>query len=47
MQLQVVDSTMSLEEVKEFREQKLIEVFDRFQPDVLITEGYPFRTLVV
>lgn len=41
-QLQVVGSTMSLEEVKEFRKQKLIEVFDRFQPDVLITEGYPF-----
>ena len=41
-QLQVIGSTMSLEEVKEFRKQKLIEVFDRFQPDVLITEGYPF-----
>jgi predicted glycosyltransferase len=41
-QLQVVGSTMSLEDVKEFRQQKLIEVFDRFQPDVLITEGYPF-----
>jgi predicted glycosyltransferase len=41
-QLHVVGSTMSLEEVKEFRQQKLIEVFDRFQPDVLITEGYPF-----
>jgi predicted glycosyltransferase len=41
-QLQVVGSTMSLEEVKEFRQQKLIEVFDRFKPDVLITEGYPF-----
>jgi predicted glycosyltransferase len=41
-QLQVIGSNMSLEEVKEFRKQKLIEVFDRFQPDVLITEGYPF-----
>jgi predicted glycosyltransferase len=41
-QLQVIGSSMSLEEVKEFRQQKLIEVFDRFQPDVLITEGYPF-----
>jgi uncharacterized protein (TIGR00661 family) len=41
-QLQVVGSTMSLEEVKEYRQEKLIEVFDRFQPDVLITEGYPF-----
>ncbi|WP_373542455.1 glycosyltransferase family protein [Chamaesiphon sp.] len=41
-QLQVVGSTMSLAEVKEYRKEKLIEVFDRFQPDVLITEGYPF-----
>ena len=41
-QLQVIGSTLSLEEVKEFRKQKLIEVFDQFQPDVLITEGYPF-----
>jgi predicted glycosyltransferase len=41
-QLQVVGSTMSLAEVKEYRKEKLIEVFDRFKPDVLITEGYPF-----
>jgi predicted glycosyltransferase len=41
-ELQVIGSTMSLAEVKEYRQQKLIEVFDRFQPDVLITEGYPF-----
>ncbi|WP_309740269.1 glycosyltransferase [Chamaesiphon sp. OTE_20_metabat_361] len=41
-QLQVVGSIMSLEAVKKFRQQQLIEVFDRFQPDVLITEGYPF-----
>jgi predicted glycosyltransferase len=41
-QLQVVGSAMSLEEVKEFRQQKLIDVFNQFQPDVLITEGYPF-----
>ncbi len=41
-ELQVIGSTLTLAEVKEFRQQKLIEVFDRFQPDVLITEGYPF-----
>jgi predicted glycosyltransferase len=41
-ELQVIGSNMSLVEVKEYRKQKLIEVFDRFQPDVLITEGYPF-----
>jgi predicted glycosyltransferase len=41
-ELQVIGSTMSLAEVKEYRQQKLIQVFDQFQPDVLITEGYPF-----
>jgi predicted glycosyltransferase len=40
--LHVIGSTMSLEEVKEFRKETLIQVFDRFQPDCLITEGYPF-----
>ncbi len=41
-QLHVVGSTMDLEAVKEFRKETLIRVFDRFQPDCLITEGYPF-----
>jgi predicted glycosyltransferase len=41
-QLQVVGSTMTLEEAKEFRKQVLIQTYDQFQPDCLITEGYPF-----
>lgn len=41
-QLQVVGSTMTLVEAKEFRKQLLIQTYDQFQPDCLITEGYPF-----
>jgi predicted glycosyltransferase len=41
-QLCVVDSTMSLEAVKEFRKEMLQWVFDQVQPDCVITEGYPF-----
>lgn len=41
-QLQVVGSTMTLEEAKEFRKQLLIQTYEQFQPDCLITEGYPF-----
>jgi predicted glycosyltransferase len=41
-QLQVVGSTMTLAEAKEFRKQLLIQTYDQFQPDCLITEGYPF-----
>jgi predicted glycosyltransferase len=41
-QLHVVDSTMSLEAVKEFRKEMLQWVFDQVQPDCVITEGYPF-----
>ncbi len=40
--LEVVDSNLSLEEVKEIRKHRLLKVFDEFQPDCLITEGYPF-----
>ncbi|WP_404790654.1 glycosyltransferase family protein [Altericista sp. CCNU0014] len=38
----VVGSSMNLEEVKAFRAKALIQIFDRFRPDCLITEGYPF-----
>ena len=41
-ELQVVNSEQSLEEVKEIRCQKLLEIFDRFQPDVLMVELFPF-----
>ena len=40
--LEVVDSNLSLEQVKEIRKNKLLKIFNEFQPDCLITEGYPF-----
>ena len=40
--LEVVNSSLSLEEVKLLRQNKLLKVFDEFQPDCLITEGFPF-----
>jgi predicted glycosyltransferase len=41
-ELQVVGSSMSLEIVKQHRKAILIRTFDEFQPDCVITEGYPF-----
>lgn len=41
-QLKVVGGALNLEEVKEFRKQAILNLFDQFQPDCLITEGYPF-----
>jgi predicted glycosyltransferase len=41
-QLKVVGSQMSLDDVKAFRKQTILDTFDRFQPDCVITEGYPF-----
>ncbi len=40
--LKVVDNSQSLEEVKEIRKNKLLNVFEEFQPDCLVTEGFPF-----
>jgi predicted glycosyltransferase len=40
--LKVVDSSLSLEEVKDIRKNTILKVFEQFQPDCLITEGYPF-----
>lgn len=40
--LEVVDSNLSLEEVKEIRKNRLLQIFHEFQPHCLITEGYPF-----
>jgi predicted glycosyltransferase len=40
--LKVVDSSLSIEEVKEIRKNTILKVFEEFQPDCLITEGYPF-----
>jgi predicted glycosyltransferase len=41
-ELQVVDSAYTLEEVQEMRQAELLQVFDRFQPDVLMIELFPF-----
>ncbi|WP_321170076.1 glycosyltransferase family protein [Mastigocoleus testarum] len=41
-EIKVVNSSHTLEEVREIRKRKLIKVFDDFQPDCLVTEGYPF-----
>ena len=41
-QIKVVDSSLTLEEVKQIRKNKLLKVFDEFQPDCIVTEGYPF-----
>ncbi|MEO0458170.1 MAG: glycosyltransferase [Cyanobacteria bacterium P01_A01_bin.114] len=44
-ELKSVDESKSLEEVKSQRKQRLLEVFDQFQPDCLITECFPFSKL--
>lgn len=41
-QLQVVDTSLSLAEVQEFRKNKLLQIADEFQPDVLMIELFPF-----
>ncbi len=41
-QLASADPSLSLEEVKDLRKGKILEVFDRFEPDCLITECFPF-----
>ena len=40
--LQPVDTSLSLDEVKELRLNKLMKVFADFQPDILIIELFPF-----
>jgi predicted glycosyltransferase len=41
-ELQVVDSGFSLTEVKEIRKNRLLEIFNQFQPDILVIELFPF-----
>ena len=41
-QLQVVDTSLSLAEVQEIRKNKILEVAEIFQPDVLMIELFPF-----
>lgn len=40
--LQAVDSNFTLAEVQEIRKNKLLEICDRFQPDVFVIELFPF-----
>jgi predicted glycosyltransferase len=40
--LSVVDDSRSLEEIQEFRKNQLLEIFDFFQPDILMIELFPF-----
>ncbi|MGF1482136.1 MAG: glycosyltransferase family protein [Cyanophyceae cyanobacterium] len=41
-ELKPVDSSQTIEEVKESRKQKLLAVLEQFEPDFLITECFPF-----
>ncbi|MEH1949965.1 MAG: glycosyltransferase [Nostoc sp.] len=41
-ELQVVDDAFSLDEAKEIRKNRLLEIFQQFQPDILIVELFPF-----
>jgi predicted glycosyltransferase len=40
--LQVVDTSLTLAEVQEIRKNQLLEVFDKFQPDIFAIELFPF-----
>lgn len=40
--LSVVDDSRSLEEVQEVRKNQLLDIFNSFQPDVLMVELFPF-----
>jgi predicted glycosyltransferase len=42
-QLKVADPSQELETVKQQRITSLLNIFDEFQPDCLIIEGYPFK----
>ncbi|MBW4673958.1 MAG: glycosyl transferase [Desmonostoc geniculatum HA4340-LM1] len=41
-ELEVVNDAFSLNEVKEIRKNKLLEIFNEFQPDILMIELFPF-----
>jgi predicted glycosyltransferase len=42
-QVKVADPSQDLETVKQQRTEKLLQVFESFQPNYLIIEGYPFK----
>ncbi len=41
-ELKAVDSSMTIDEVKERRKQKILAVLAKFQPDCIVTECFPF-----
>ncbi len=41
-ELQVVDDSLALEEVKAIRKDKLLNIFGQFKPDILMVELFPF-----
>ena len=40
--LKPVDSSLTIEEVKESRQHKILNVLEKFQPDCIVTECFPF-----
>jgi predicted glycosyltransferase len=40
--VQTIDGPLSLDDVKAARQETILNVFEQFKPDCLITEGYPF-----
>jgi predicted glycosyltransferase len=40
--LEVVDTSLTLAEVQEIRKNQLLEIFDKFQPDIFMIELFPF-----
>lgn len=42
-QVKVADKSQNLEEVKEQRKHQLLNIFEQFNPDCLMIEGYPFN----
>jgi predicted glycosyltransferase len=46
-ELKVVGTDMALEQVQEFRRQRLLEAFRQFDPDVVVFEGFPFAKKVL
>jgi predicted glycosyltransferase len=45
-EIQAADLSQNLKVIKEYRKNKLLEVFDKFIPDILVTEFFPFGRLI-
>ena len=40
--LKPVDGSQTIDEVKESRQQKILDILEKFQPDCIVTECFPF-----